>query len=781
MADIRIVSRLIAGIHRDIDLQQNSLVVGSLKVGATSPTELTKAILDRLVSLQNGSDVNSSYHTHDTRYNTETEMSSTSGTSGAQLVGVKGTPTNHTPATPDAQGYFDSIDAALLSAGGSSFSDASFEIVDNTTPSKKIKFEASGISTSTTRTVTMPDANVDLGALTNSNISASAAIALSKLAAVTANRALVSDASGYATASTTTDTEIGYVSGVTSSIQSQLGAKLALAGGTMSGNIAMGNNKVTGLFAGSANNDAVNYAQLTAIAAGVVWLDPIKDPDLVDDSLLTQPVSPAYGDLYIATKTAGDWTVNRAYFSLDSGTTWTDLLGRAVIVGDRFGVSMETPTSGAGGLSAKDNQIAQITTVAAKATIVYDTVTFTADATGTSGNSIALVFDGIDDLDTVVNAWNSANPNDTVSFTGQAGSYVPAAGTATLASGIATAYSFTIPTANKAIYVNEPTSHHSGHQYNFNGTSWVEFGGLDAITSGIGLLLTGNTLSVNMGAGIVQLPSDEVGVDVHADGGLMTTVDNSSSSTATAAQLAVKLDGSTLSKGASGLKVAALGITDAEVSASAAIAYSKLNLSTSIVNGDINGSAAIAYSKLNLSSSIVNADIATGAAIAYSKLALSNSITNADITTGVADQSTIVGGNGTALSVDHAPVLKGSEVAGESFAASLFAVRYAKAADAGFVAGRVYKSDIDASVNDNFYVVGLVNSAASAGGAITATKVGPITVTGHGFTIGAPLFLDASGAVTATAPSAANMAVVRVGFAKTANIIEVQIQVIGVN
>jgi hypothetical protein len=75
----------------------------------------------------------------------------------------------------------------------------------------------------------------------------------------------------------------------------------------------------------------------------------------------------------------------------------------------------------------------------------------------------------------------------------------------------------------------------------------------------------------------------------------------------------------------------------------------------------------------------------------------------------------------------------------------------------------------------------LVNSAASAGGAITATKVGPITVTGHGFTIGAPLFLDASGAVTATAPSAANMAVVRVGFAKTANIIEVQIQVIGVN
>jgi hypothetical protein len=75
----------------------------------------------------------------------------------------------------------------------------------------------------------------------------------------------------------------------------------------------------------------------------------------------------------------------------------------------------------------------------------------------------------------------------------------------------------------------------------------------------------------------------------------------------------------------------------------------------------------------------------------------------------------------------------------------------------------------------------LVNSSASIAGSIAVTKMGPITVTGHGFTVGAPLFLDASGAVTATAPSAANMAVVRVGFAKTANIIEVQVQVIGVN
>lgn len=51
-------------------------------------------------------------------------------------------------------------------------------------------------------------------------------------------------------------------------------------------------------------------------------------------------------------------------------------------------------------------------------------------------------------------------------------------------------------------------------------------------------------------------------------------------------------------------------IDNANVDASAAIAYSKLNLSTSIVNADVSASAAIAYSKLNLTGLIVSADLA---------------------------------------------------------------------------------------------------------------------------------------------------------------------------
>ena len=72
-------------------------------------------------------------------------------------------------------------------------------------------------------------------------------------------------------------------------------------------------------------------------------------------------------------------------------------------------------------------------------------------------------------------------------------------------------------------------------------------------------------------------------------------------------------------------------IVDADISSSAGIAYSKINLSNSIVNSDISSSAGIAYSKINLSNSIVNSDISASAAIAYSKINLSNSIVNSDI------------------------------------------------------------------------------------------------------------------------------------------------------
>lgn len=69
--------------------------------------------------------------------------------------------------------------------------------------------------------------SIDAGVIVNADVNASAGIAVTKLAAVTASRALVSDGSGFVSPATTTATEIGYVNGVTSAIQTQLNGKQA--------------------------------------------------------------------------------------------------------------------------------------------------------------------------------------------------------------------------------------------------------------------------------------------------------------------------------------------------------------------------------------------------------------------------------------------------------------------------------------------------------------------------------------------------------------------------
>lgn len=68
----------------------------------------------------------------------------------------------------------------------------------------------------------------EYGKLANVNIDAAAAIAYSKLAALTASRALVSDGSGVVSVSAVTSTELGHVSGVTSALQTQIDAKQPL-------------------------------------------------------------------------------------------------------------------------------------------------------------------------------------------------------------------------------------------------------------------------------------------------------------------------------------------------------------------------------------------------------------------------------------------------------------------------------------------------------------------------------------------------------------------------
>lgn len=127
--------------------------------------------------------------------------------------------------------------------------------------------------------------------------------------------------------------------------------------------------------------------------------------------------------------------------------------------------------------------------------------------------------------------------------------------------------------------------------------AWGSFGGLSDINAGAGLEQVGNTLNVRMGAGIVELPEDGVGIDLRAESGLALLDGEGVESTAADAKLSVKLDGVTLAKTAAGLKVAAAGIGAAELAAAA--------LGDGLVGGD--GSVVTVKAK-NAGGIVVDAD-----------------------------------------------------------------------------------------------------------------------------------------------------------------------------
>lgn len=216
MADISTLLRLVSGINRTVDMATNSLVTQSLKLtddGGSTSSELTKTILDNLITLQDGSDISAALHHHDGRYYTETEIGSTSNGEGASLVGIE-----------DAGALYTGTDAeAALQEVGQDAADLR---------------TLSGTS----------DGDTDLGTFTGTTIS---------------------DNTDIKSALQELETEVELKADDADVIKKDGSVDFT-------GDQSMGNNKLTNLATPTADADAATKAYVDAAAAGIDWKESVR-------------------------------------------------------------------------------------------------------------------------------------------------------------------------------------------------------------------------------------------------------------------------------------------------------------------------------------------------------------------------------------------------------------------------------------------------------------------------------------------------------------------------
>lgn len=226
-------------------------------------------------------------------------------------------------------------------------------------------------------------AAVIAASLSNSHVAADAAIALSKLAALTSDRALVSSGAGAITVSPTTATELGYVSGVTSALQTQLNARLALAGGTMTGGLTLSGAPSSALHAATKQyvDDAimglsVKVAVDAATTTAGTLATSFENGDTVDGVVLAtgnrllvkDQAAPAENGLYIVAASGApsratdadtwDELVHAFTFVVggtqNAGTSWTTTivaggtLGTTPVTWAQFGAAASYSADGSG-------------------------------------------------------------------------------------------------------------------------------------------------------------------------------------------------------------------------------------------------------------------------------------------------------------------------------------------------------------------------------------------------------------------------------------------------
>ncbi len=221
------------------------------------------------------------------------------------------------------------------------------------------------------------------GVIVNADVNASAAIALTKLAAATVSRALVSDVSGFVSAATTTATEIGYVNGVTSAIQTQLNGKQTLDSDLTSW---AGVTRASGFDAFAATPTSANLISLVTDETGSGALVFATSPALVTPSLGVATATSVNKVAITAPATGSTLTIANGKTFTASNTltiTATDGSTLAIGAGGTLGTAAYTASSA---YQPSDGDLTAIAALTGTNTIYYRsaTDTWTAVTIGTS-------------------------------------------------------------------------------------------------------------------------------------------------------------------------------------------------------------------------------------------------------------------------------------------------------------------------------------------------------------------------------------------------------------
>lgn len=182
-----------------------------------------------------------------------------------------------------------------------------------------------------------------------------------------------------------------------------------------------------------------------------------------------------------------------------------------------------------------------------------------------------------------------------------------------------------------------------GKYKKFDGTNWSEQGGLSGVTVSAGLSKEGNVLSVKFGAGVANLPTGEIGVDIGTTGGLQL-VDPVTGDASTAADSVIALllkDTGGLDVDATGVRIASEGVKAANLAADVvgngleggagtALAVKAANGTVVVTSGGVAvGDISASYLKLDALTATLTGQIAVPAPTADTSIANRKTVTDA--------------------------------------------------------------------------------------------------------------------------------------------------------